>query len=55
MTLVASIDSFLIETGYIQAYTPEAVLAAGVERIEYITDSVSWTKEPGMSRFAGEE
>jgi hypothetical protein len=30
-----------------QAYTPEAVLAGGVERVEYITDSVSWTKEPG--------
>jgi len=29
------------------AYTPEAVLASGVERVEYITDSVSWTKEPG--------
>lgn len=32
---------------YWQAYTPEAVLASGVERVEYITDSVSWTKEPG--------
>ncbi|KAF8323118.1 DOT1-domain-containing protein [Clavulina sp. PMI_390] len=29
------------------AYTPEAVLSSGVQRMEYIKDSVSWTQEPG--------
>lgn len=33
-------------SSFLQADTPEAVLT-NVERLEYITDSVSWTKEPG--------
>ena len=35
-----------LDDDFSQADTPEAVLT-NVERLEYVTDSVSWTKEGG--------